>query len=188
MNPPPPHPPNAHPPLQVAIGGWHALAVDESGQLWSWGGNEYFQASRRGEGPHSTAQHSAGRAVLSPGWQGGRSSERAVQGRKGCWQEMPGRLEWQIWQQTLLRTSGHAIAVHHGSPDWASDVPSKHARFAVAEGVYAHTISTPHPAHCRSHHFNAAPALLQCGVNMGLRDVPIPTKCLQELRVQQVGG
>ncbi|GAB4819656.1 hypothetical protein N2152v2_006702 [Parachlorella kessleri] len=29
--------------VQVAIGGWHALAVDEGGQMWAWGGNEYGQ-------------------------------------------------------------------------------------------------------------------------------------------------
>lgn len=28
---------------QVAIGGWHCLAVDAEGNAWSWGGNEYQQ-------------------------------------------------------------------------------------------------------------------------------------------------
>ena len=28
---------------QVAIGGWHCLAVDSTGQAHSWGGNEYGQ-------------------------------------------------------------------------------------------------------------------------------------------------
>lgn len=29
--------------VQVALGGWHALAVDDQGQCWAWGGNEYNQ-------------------------------------------------------------------------------------------------------------------------------------------------
>jgi len=29
--------------VQVALGGWHALAVDSRGQCWAWGGNEYNQ-------------------------------------------------------------------------------------------------------------------------------------------------
>eukprot|EP00889_Picochlorum_renovo_P001271 jgi/Picre1/28301/NNA_003707.t1 len=29
--------------VQVAVGGWHALAVDVDGQCWAWGGNEYNQ-------------------------------------------------------------------------------------------------------------------------------------------------
>lgn len=28
---------------QVAIGGWHCLAVDSTGQAYAWGGNEYGQ-------------------------------------------------------------------------------------------------------------------------------------------------
>lgn len=28
---------------QVTIGGWHCLAVTESGQAFAWGGNEYGQ-------------------------------------------------------------------------------------------------------------------------------------------------
>ena len=31
--------------VQVAIGGWHALAVDSNGQCWAWGGNEYNQCA-----------------------------------------------------------------------------------------------------------------------------------------------
>lgn len=29
--------------LQTAIGGWHCLALDDAGQMFAWGGNEYFQ-------------------------------------------------------------------------------------------------------------------------------------------------
>lgn len=29
--------------VQVAVGGWHALAIDIDGQCWAWGGNEYNQ-------------------------------------------------------------------------------------------------------------------------------------------------
>jgi hypothetical protein len=29
--------------LQAAIGGWHCLALDASGQVYCWGGNEYQQ-------------------------------------------------------------------------------------------------------------------------------------------------
>ena len=29
--------------VQVAIGGWHCLAVTRNGQVYAWGGNEYFQ-------------------------------------------------------------------------------------------------------------------------------------------------
>lgn len=28
---------------QAAIGGWHCLALSQSGQVYSWGGNEYQQ-------------------------------------------------------------------------------------------------------------------------------------------------
>ncbi|KAL4428032.1 hypothetical protein ABPG75_002121 [Micractinium tetrahymenae] len=28
---------------QAAIGGWHVLALDDTGQCWAWGGNEYSQ-------------------------------------------------------------------------------------------------------------------------------------------------
>ena len=31
--------------LQAALGGWHALAVTEEGELYAWGGNENYQAS-----------------------------------------------------------------------------------------------------------------------------------------------
>lgn len=27
--------------VQVALGGWHVLALDVNGQVWAWGGNEY---------------------------------------------------------------------------------------------------------------------------------------------------
>lgn len=30
---------------QVALGGWHCLAVDDKGQIFSWGGNEYGQCA-----------------------------------------------------------------------------------------------------------------------------------------------
>ena len=30
---------------QAALGGWHALAVTEEGELYAWGGNENYQAS-----------------------------------------------------------------------------------------------------------------------------------------------
>ena len=29
--------------VQVALGGWHCLALDDAGQLYAWGGNEYGQ-------------------------------------------------------------------------------------------------------------------------------------------------
>ncbi|KAI3428794.1 hypothetical protein D9Q98_007613 [Chlorella vulgaris] len=32
---------------QAAIGGWHVLAVDDQGQCWAWGGNEYGQCLPR---------------------------------------------------------------------------------------------------------------------------------------------
>eukprot|EP00271_Cylindrocystis_brebissonii_P001995 TRINITY_DN1234_c0_g2_i1.p1 TRINITY_DN1234_c0_g2~~TRINITY_DN1234_c0_g2_i1.p1 ORF type:complete len:774 (+),score=158.02 TRINITY_DN1234_c0_g2_i1:215-2536(+) len=31
--------------VQAAIGGWHCLAVDEQGQVYAWGGNEYGQCA-----------------------------------------------------------------------------------------------------------------------------------------------
>ncbi|PSC75605.1 ultraviolet-B receptor UVR8-like [Micractinium conductrix] len=30
---------------QASIGGWHVLALDEDGQCWAWGGNEYGQCA-----------------------------------------------------------------------------------------------------------------------------------------------
>lgn len=44
---------------QVALGGWHCLAVDSDCQTWSWGGNEYQQCGL--QGPPSTS-----RDVLTP--------------------------------------------------------------------------------------------------------------------------
>ncbi|EFN58370.1 hypothetical protein CHLNCDRAFT_20698, partial [Chlorella variabilis] len=32
---------------QAAIGGWHVLALDDTGQCWAWGGNEYGQCLPR---------------------------------------------------------------------------------------------------------------------------------------------
>ena len=42
--------------VQVALGGWHALALDKEGRCWAWGGNEYSQC----------AGESAVRDVLEP--------------------------------------------------------------------------------------------------------------------------
>eukprot|EP00899_Mesostigma_viride_P008862 jgi/Mesvir1/17978/Mv09324-RA.1 len=42
---------------QVAIGGWHCLAVDEDGQMYSWGGNEYAQCGLSSD---------AGKDICSP--------------------------------------------------------------------------------------------------------------------------
>ncbi len=36
--------------VQVALGGWHALALDKDGQCWAWGGNEYNQCDSVGGG------------------------------------------------------------------------------------------------------------------------------------------
>ena len=36
--------------VQVALGGWHALAVDADGGCWAWGGNEYNQCDCLGGG------------------------------------------------------------------------------------------------------------------------------------------
>lgn len=30
--------------VQVALGGWHCLALDDEGRVYAWGGNEYGQA------------------------------------------------------------------------------------------------------------------------------------------------
>ncbi|KAI7841414.1 hypothetical protein COHA_004809 [Chlorella ohadii] len=34
---------------QAAIGGWHVLALDATGQCWAWGGNEYGQCLAHGD-------------------------------------------------------------------------------------------------------------------------------------------
>lgn len=31
--------------LQVAINGWHCLALSDTGKLYAWGGNEYNQCN-----------------------------------------------------------------------------------------------------------------------------------------------
>jgi hypothetical protein len=31
--------------VQAALGGWHALALDDAGGVWAWGGDEYAQAT-----------------------------------------------------------------------------------------------------------------------------------------------
>ncbi|CAM6090961.1 unnamed protein product [Calypogeia fissa] len=36
--------------VQAAIGGWHCLAVDETGRAYAWGGNEYGQCAEEAEG------------------------------------------------------------------------------------------------------------------------------------------
>ena len=36
--------------VQVALGGWHALALDRDGGCWAWGGNEYNQCDALGVG------------------------------------------------------------------------------------------------------------------------------------------
>ncbi|KAF3961043.1 hypothetical protein CMV_014292 [Castanea mollissima] len=40
-----------------AIGGWHCLAVDEQGQAYAWGGNEYRQCGEEPERKDDTSRH-----------------------------------------------------------------------------------------------------------------------------------
>lgn len=60
--------------VQAAIGGWHCLAVDEGGQAWAWGGNEYAQCGFP-PAPRPPAESSAAGA---PGGRGGWAAAAAL--------------------------------------------------------------------------------------------------------------
>lgn len=50
--------------VQVAVNGWHCLALSETGQVFAWGGNEYQQVAPYS--PAANATNGTQRRIVAP--------------------------------------------------------------------------------------------------------------------------